>query len=69
MWLKQTFKAAETNKGIGSIINIANGERITLNQLLGEVKELTGKNDVQVDYQPPRAGDVLHSLADIFSSS
>ena len=63
--VEANLKASETNKGIGSIINIANGERITLNQLLSEVKELTGKNDVQADYLPPRAGDVLHSLADI----
>ena len=59
------LKAAETTKGIGSIINVANGERTTLNELLKEVKELTGKTDVVVDYKPPRAGDVLHSLADI----
>jgi nucleoside-diphosphate-sugar epimerase len=63
--VEANLKASETTKGIGQIINIANGERITLNQLLSEVKELTGKNDVQADYQPPRAGDVLHSLADI----
>jgi len=63
--VEANLKASETTKGIGSIINIANGERITLNQLLSEVKELTGKNDVQADYLPPRAGDVLHSLADI----
>lgn len=63
--VEANLKASETTKGIGSIINIANGERITLNQLLSEVKELTGKNDVQAEYLPPRAGDVLHSLADI----
>jgi len=59
------LKAAETSKGIGQIINVANGERITLNQLFDELKELTGKADVVVDYQEPRAGDVKHSLADI----
>lgn len=59
------FKAAETNRGIGSTINIANGERISLNQLLGVVKELTGRKDVEAEYQKPRAGDVMHSLADI----
>ena len=63
--VEANLKASETTKGIGSIINIANGQRITLNQLLSEVKELTGKTDVVADYQPPRAGDVLHSLADI----
>lgn len=59
------LKAAETNKGIGSVINVANGQRITLNQLLQEIKDLTGKGQVNADYQEPRAGDVVHSLADI----
>ena len=58
-------KAAESTKGIGQVINIANGERISLNQLLDELKSLTGKPDVVADYQEPRAGDVKHSLADI----
>ena len=58
-------KAAESAKGIGQVINIANGERISLNQLLDELKSLTGKPDVVADYQEPRAGDVKHSLADI----
>jgi nucleoside-diphosphate-sugar epimerase len=59
------LKAAETTKGIGQVINIANGNRITLNQLLHELKSLTNKPDVSADYQEPRAGDVKHSLADI----
>jgi len=59
------LKAAETTKGIGQVINVANGERITLNELFAELKQLTGKTDVVVDYQEPRAGDVKHSLADI----
>jgi nucleoside-diphosphate-sugar epimerase len=59
------LKAAETSKGIGQVINIANGKRITLNQLLQELKSLTNKPDVSADYQEPRAGDVKHSLADI----
>jgi nucleoside-diphosphate-sugar epimerase len=59
------LKAAETARGIGEVINVANGERITLNQLLEELKVLTGKSDVVADYREPRAGDVKHSLADI----
>jgi nucleoside-diphosphate-sugar epimerase len=59
------LKAAETTKGIGQVINIANGNRITLNQLLHELKSLTNKLDVSAEYQEPRAGDVKHSLADI----
>lgn len=59
------LKAAESTKGIGQIINIANGERITLNRLLEQLKELTGKSNAVADYREPRAGDVRHSLADI----
>ncbi len=59
------LKAAETTKGIGQVINIANGERVTLNQLLDHLKKLTGRNEVQVDYQDTRRGDVRDSLADI----
>lgn len=57
--------AAETTEGIGQVINIANGERVTLNQLLDQLKGLTGRSDLQADYQPPRKGDVRDSLADI----
>jgi len=59
------LRAAETTRGIGEVINVANGERTTLNQVLEELKRLTGKEDVQANYLQPRAGDVLHSLADI----
>ncbi|HSS21130.1 MAG TPA: SDR family oxidoreductase [Pyrinomonadaceae bacterium] len=59
------MKAAESSKAIGQVINVANGERISLNHLLEELKTLTGKTDVVADYQPTRAGDVKHSLAEI----
>ncbi len=59
------LKAAESARGIGQVINIANGERISLNQLLAELKSLTGKSDVVADFEDARAGDVKHSLADI----
>ena len=63
--VQANLKAAQTTKGIGSVINIANGERITLNQLLRELKDLTGKDTVNAIYEKARPGDVLHSLADI----
>jgi len=63
--VEANLRAAETEKGIGQIINIANGERITLNQLLDELKSLTVKSEITADYQAARSGDVRHSLADI----
>jgi nucleoside-diphosphate-sugar epimerase len=59
------LKAAESSRAVGQVINIANGERITLNELLGELKSLTDRPDVVADFREPRAGDVKHSLADI----
>ena len=59
------LKAAESSRAVGQVINIANGQRISLNQLLDELKSLTGKSDVVANHTAPRAGDVKHSLADI----
>jgi nucleoside-diphosphate-sugar epimerase len=59
------LNAATSTGASGKIINVANGERVTLNQLLEELKELTGKQDVTAEYLEPRVGDVRHSLADI----
>jgi nucleoside-diphosphate-sugar epimerase len=59
------LRAAETTRGIGEVINVATGERATLNELLEALKGITGKTDVSADYREQRAGDVRHSLADI----
>jgi len=58
------LSAADARDASGKVINVANGERITLNQLLDVLKELTGRQDVNAEYQAPRIGDVKHSLAD-----
>ena len=58
------MNAASAKEASGKVINVANGQRITLNQLLAELKELTGKQDVTAEYLEPRVGDVRHSLAD-----
>ena len=63
--VEANLKAAETTKGVGQVMNVANGERITLNQLLSDLKDLTGKHDISAEYLDARAGDVKHSLADI----
>lgn len=57
------LKAAQTKKGIGQVMNVANGERITLNQLLETLKKITNQSDVQVEYKSERSGDVKHSQA------
>ena len=61
---RANLNAAETTQGIGQVINVANGERTTLNELLEILKRLTGRADAQADYREPRAGDVRDSQAD-----
>ncbi|MCU1264828.1 MAG: Nucleoside-diphosphate-sugar epimerase [Acidobacteria bacterium] len=62
--VQANLRAAETQTGVGQVINIGNGRQTTLNELLRELKALTGKNEIEVDYRPTRSGDVRHSLAD-----
>lgn len=58
------LRAAETAKGIGEVMNAANGESISLNELLEVLKKITGKPDVKPEHREHRTGDVKHSLAD-----
>ena len=59
------LRAAESRDAVGQVINIANGHRTTLNELLEAMKTVTGKSQVTARYEPPRAGDVRDSLADL----
>lgn len=59
------IRAAQTDRGIGEVMNVANGERITLNELLEVLKKIVERPNVSADYQPERLGDVKHSQADI----
>jgi nucleoside-diphosphate-sugar epimerase len=58
------LRAAEAREASGEVINVATGERITLNQLLAELQKIIGAN-LRPRYAERRAGDVRHSLADI----
>ncbi|MGI9056721.1 MAG: SDR family oxidoreductase [Pyrinomonadaceae bacterium] len=58
------IKAAQTSQGISEVINAANGDRISLNELLEVLKKITGKPDISAEYKDERAGDVKHSQAD-----
>jgi nucleoside-diphosphate-sugar epimerase len=56
--------AAPAEKVSGRAINIATGQRITLNQIFQELCSLTGYKGAPA-YGPPRSGDIRDSLADI----
>ncbi len=63
--VEANLRAAETPAAVGQVINVANGEQTSLNKLLGLLKKVTGRTEVEAEYHEPRVGDVLHSLADI----
>ena len=54
---------ASAEKVSGRVFNVATGKRITLNDTVEILRELTGYQG-PVEYGPERAGDVKHSLAD-----
>jgi nucleoside-diphosphate-sugar epimerase len=56
--------AARAKETHGEVVNIACGEAVTVNAIIGMINQLLGKN-VKPIYAPARAGDVKHSLADI----
>lgn len=58
------LKASQTPGGIGEVFNTANGDKVTLNELLTVVKRVTGNEDVEPLFEAPRPGDVKDSQAD-----
>jgi len=56
--------AARAKKTSGEVVNIACGQAVTVNEVIGIINELLGKN-IKPIYTDPRPGDVKHSLADI----
>ncbi|MGA2497404.1 MAG: NAD-dependent epimerase/dehydratase family protein [Tepidisphaeraceae bacterium] len=56
--------AAEAPQLPGDVVNIACGRRVSINQVVQLTNRLLG-TDIQIDYQPVRAGEVRDSLADV----
>lgn len=63
--VRANLLAAETtNKLTGQVVNVACGERISLNQLLAYIGDEAGYA-LEATYEAPRPGDVRDSLASI----
>lgn len=56
--------ATQAQGAAGGVFNIACGQRTSLNDLVRMLNELLG-TDIEPIYEPARAGDVKHSLADV----
>ncbi len=70
--IQMNIRAMETTnpEAVNTVYNTAYGERTTLNQLVGSLKEYLSEFDpeiaqVEILHGPNRAGDIPHSLANI----
>jgi UDP-glucuronate 4-epimerase len=46
------------------VFNVGGGEVVSLNKVIGQLEEMTGKK-AQIDRKPPRPGDQKHTAANI----
>jgi nucleoside-diphosphate-sugar epimerase len=60
----ETLRACEAKGASGMVFNGGTGARITLNQVLKLLEKVTGEK-IQAKYDPPRAGDIRDSQADV----
>ncbi len=60
--IEANLLAARSN--MAGIVNISGGNSITINNLAGLIIKLTG-DKARIVHDKPRAGDIIHSLADI----
>src|SRR5687768_12825454 len=49
----------------GAVTNVAVGRRVSVNELATSMAKILGRPDLMPVFEPPRAGDVKHSLADL----
>jgi UDP-N-acetylglucosamine 4-epimerase len=54
----------ENKEALNEIYNVACNDRISLNEMIAALQEISGKN-IQPIYGPERPGDVKHSEADV----
>ena len=62
--VQANIAALHAEGAVGRVFNIAYGERISLNTLIGALERIIGVK-AKVKFEPTRNGDVRHSLADI----
>jgi UDP-glucose 4-epimerase len=62
--VRANLAAAEAKDAPGRVFNVAGGRQTSLNALLEAIQGIVGSR-VRAIHEPPRAGDVRHSLADL----
>jgi len=60
----ETLRACEASGASGKVFNGGTGVRIKLNDVVKLMEQITGRK-IPVNYEPPRAGDIRDSQAEI----
>jgi UDP-glucose 4-epimerase len=63
--VKANLLAAAMNQPQGRIFNIGTGSQVRINRLWELIATLSGQKNLVPRYKPARAGDILHSYADM----
>jgi nucleoside-diphosphate-sugar epimerase len=61
---RANYLACASPKAAGGVFNIASEQSIDLDELVGQLRVLAGR-EVEVVYDPPVVGDIKHSASDI----
>jgi nucleoside-diphosphate-sugar epimerase len=62
--VRANLLAADAERAPGAVINVATGQRTSLNALWSAVQEITGVR-AEARHRPPRPADVRDSVADL----
>ena len=63
--VEASMLAIDAPEAPGRVYNVGCGERVSINQLLTEVRALLGSDHVEPVHLPPRPADMEHTLADM----
>lgn len=62
--VKGIITAGSADNLIGQTVNIARGQEVTIKEIAERLLKLLGKEDLEIQYQPTRPGDVIRHFAD-----
>jgi nucleoside-diphosphate-sugar epimerase len=63
--IKINLLAAESRESAGKIINVGTGKPKSILEIIKFMIEYSQKEEIEIEYDPIRVGDILHSYGDI----
>ncbi|HEY9686947.1 MAG TPA: GDP-mannose 4,6-dehydratase [Coleofasciculaceae cyanobacterium] len=63
--VESLIRAGECDAFIGQAVNLAYGQEVSIQEIAGRLLKLLGREDLQIEWQPERPGDVHRHYADV----